>query len=921
MEYNFSDIEQKWQKNWDSQEIYKVSEDTSKPKFYVLDMFPYPSGAGLHVGHPLGYFASDIYARYKRMKGFNVLHPMGFDSFGLPAEQYAVQTGQHPAITTKANIQRYKEQFDKLGFSFDKSREVKTSDPSFYKWTQWIFGLLFNSWYNKKLDRSESIDTLIEHFIQYGSSDIEAAADWHLPFTSEQWVDYSEKEQQLILMNYRLSYLAYADVNWCPALGTVLANDEVKEGVSERGGHSVIKKSMRQWFLRITAFADRLLFGLDELDWTDSMKEMQRNWIGRSEGASIKFNVQNSNEHIEVFTTRPDTIFGATFMVIAPEHALVSEISTEDQKGAIADYLKYVQSRSERERMTEVKKVTGVFTGASAMNPLTEKPIPIWISEYVLAGYGTGAIMAVPSDDDRDHAFATKFELPIIDVIDKSDFPNAAREDKVGRMINSGILNGMTVKDAIYTTISKIEELEIGSRKINYKMRDAGFSRQRYWGEPFPIVFKEDMPYLLDDDKLPVELPEVESYKPTSDGKPPLANNTSWVDELDGWARETNTMPGYAGSSWYLLRYMDPDNTNQFVSKEKEQYWQNVDLYAGGAEHAVGHLLYSRMWHKFLFDRGLVSTEEPFKKLVNQGMIQGKSSLAHRVKGEDKFVSAGLKEQYETIPVHVDIHFVENNVLDIEKVKDWNPDFAKSEFELEDGRFYCDMEVEKMSKSKFNTVNPDDVVAEYGADCFRMYEMFLGPIEIHKPWDTKGIEGVSKFLKKTWRLFYNENGDRLVNEEPPSADELKVLHKLIKKVGKDIERYSFNTAVSAFMVAVNDLGKLNCHKQEILSDLIRVLAPFAPHVSDELWHALGNETSVHLSEFPGYDEQHLKESSITYPIAFNGKTRLTVDVDANWTREEVEKHVRNLEDVLDRLEGKEPKKVIVVPGKMVNFVV
>ena len=903
MEYKFSEIEKKWQKFWAENQTFRVENNSAKPKFYVLDMFPYPSGAGLHVGHPLGYIASDIYSRYKRLKGFNVLHPMGFDAFGLPAEQYAVETGQHPAITTEKNIQRYKEQLQNIGFCYDWNREIKTCDGDYYKWTQWIFLQLFNSWYNPETNKAEPISTLIKK--------MEVEKNWN---------ELSEKGKSDFLLNYRLAYLAYSDVNWCPALGTVLANDEVKDGKSERGGHPVIRKKMRQWFLRITAYADRLLYDLNDLDWSPQMKEMQKNWIGRSEGAIIQFSIFNFQFSISVFTTRPDTIFGATFMVIAPEHELVEKITTTNQKLKIKKYIEYVQSRSDVERQQE-KSVTGEFTGAYAINPFTNKKIPIWISEYVLAGYGTGVIMAVPSDDDRDNAFATKFGLEIIDVIDKSKYPNSTRDDKEGIMINSEFINGMEVPEAIETIIKKVEEMKIGKRKINYKMRDAGFSRQRYWGEPFPIIYKNEIPVALSENELPVILPEVESCKPTGDGESPLAANSHWKNLPDGSARETDTMPGYAGSSWYYLRYMDSKNEAEFLSKNAEQYWKNVDLYIGGSEHAVGHLLYARLWHKVLFDLGYVSTQEPFQKLINQGMIQGRSNIVYRINGENKFVSQGLRAKYETVALHVDVSIVENDILDIEKFRNWREEFKDAEFVLEDGKYYCGYEIEKMSKRWHNVVNPDDVVAKYGADCFRMYEMFLGPVEQHKPWDTKGIEGVSRFLKKFWKLFHNEEFNFSVSSEIPNENELKILHKTIKKIQEDTERFSFNTAVSNFMICVNELTEINCNKIKIVESLVILIAPYAPHFAEELWALLGNKPSVNDAAFPKYDEKYLVENVFTYPVSFNGKMRFKIDLPAHLTMEEIEKAALANEQSQKWLEGKIPKKVIVVPKKIVNVVV
>ncbi len=918
MEYKFQEIEARWKQYWKDNQTYKVSNDTSKQKCYVLDMFPYPSGAGLHVGHPLGYIATDIYSRYKRLKGFNVLHPMGFDAFGLPAEQYAIQTGQHPATTTEVNIARYMEQLDAIGFDYDWSREVRTSDPKYYQFTQWIFIQLFHSYYNNAAQQAEPITDLVATFAKEGNIKTNAASGKISTFTAEEWNTYSEKQQQEILMEYRLAYLKYGDVNWCPALGTVLANDEVKDGVSERGGHPVVKKSMRQWFLRITAYAQRLLDGLDTVDFAESLKEQQRNWIGRSEGASVQFNVVGRDEKIEVFTTRPDTIFGATFLVLAPEHLMVAEISTNI--AAIEEYKAYVQSRSERDRQADVKTVSGAFTGAYAHNPFTGENVPIWIAEYVLMGYGTGAIMAVPSDDDRDNAFATKFGLPIIDVIDKSDHPGATRSDKLGKMINSGFLDGLEVPAAISLMCRKVEEMGIGKGRVNYRMRDAGFSRQRYWGEPFPVIYKDEMPYTLPEKELPVNLPDVESFKPTGDGDSPLARNTDWVNHPDG-PRETDTMPGYAGSSWYFLRYMDPQNGGFFVGKEAVDYWQDVDLYVGGAEHAVGHLLYSRFWHKFFFDKGWVPTQEPYKKLVNQGMIQGRSNFVYRIQGTNEFVSLELKDQYETTALHVDVNIVENDVLDTEAFRNWLEEYADAEFILDNSKYVCGWEVEKMSKSKWNVVNPDIVIEKYGADTFRMYEMFLGPIEQSKPWITNGLDGVHKFLRKFWRLFYTENGLE-ISDEAPTPAELKVLHRTIKKIQDDVERLSFNTCISAFMIATNELTDLKCRKRAILKELTILLAPFAPHIAEELWqNALGENGTVVYAPFPKFDESVLVESNFNYPVSINGKVRATIDFPLDYTEDQVKPEVLANEQVQKWLEGKDPKKFIFVKGRIINLVI
>ncbi|HXH18495.1 MAG TPA: leucine--tRNA ligase [Chitinophagales bacterium] len=913
MEYKFSDIEKKWQQRWEEQNTCKVESDPSKPKYYVLDMFPYPSGSGLHVGHPLGYIASDIFARYKKHCGCNVLHPMGFDAFGLPAEQYAIQTGRHPAVTTAENIKRFKEQLGAMGFSYDWSREVQTCDPKYYKWTQWIFLQLFKSWYNKKTDRAESIDGLVKIFAREGNVNVDAATDFDTAFSEDEWNDFSEKQQQEILMNYRLAYLSYAEVNWCPELGTVLANDEVKDGRSERGGYPVVKKKMRQWFLRITAYAERLLKDLDTLAWSDSMKEMQRNWIGRSEGALVFFDLPDYNVQLEIYTTRPDTIFGATFMVLAPEHPLVEIITTPEHRQQVAEYLQYVQSRSERERQAEVKKVTGAFTGALALNPFTGRKIPVFISEYVLLGYGTGAIMAVPSDDERDHAFATHFNLPIIDVIDKGMYPGAGREDRVGKLINSGFLDGMEVADAIEAIINEIERRGIGRRMVQYRLRDAIFGRQRYWGEPIPIYYKDDIPYPLDESELPLLLPQMDDFKPSPDGEPPLA-------KLKNWNYEPTTMPGWAGSSWYFLRYMDPHNDKEFLSKEAEQYWQDVDLYIGGTEHAVGHLLYARFWQKFLYDRGYVSKPEPFKRLVNQGMIQGSSKFVYRISGSEKYVSFNLKDGYEVTPLHVDVSLVKNDVLDIEAFKKWRPENKDAEFILEDGKYLCGTEIEKMSKSRLNVVNPDEIIAQYGADTFRMYEMFLGPIEQSKPWNTHGIDGVFKFVRKLWRLFYDES-KFLVTDAPATERELKVLHKTIKKIRDDIERLSFNTCISTFMVCVNELTDLKCSKKTVLKDLVVLLAPFAPHVAEELWEALGNKGSVTAVPYPEYNQKYLAETTFEYPVSVNGKLRTKIELPLDLEQSKVQEEVLASDVVKKWLEGKPPKKVIYVPGKIINIVV
>lgn len=932
---NTEQIEKRWKAFWEAQDVYKVKNDSSKPKYYVLDMFPYPSGAGLHVGHPLGYVASDIYARYKRMSGFNVLHPMGYDAFGLPAEQYAIETGVHPADSTADNIAMYRKQLDNLGFSFDWSREVQTCDPKFYKWTQWIFLKLFNHYYDNDLQKAMPIDALVEKFAKGGSESVHAANSMENGFTAEEWNAFTKIEQHEVLMNYRLVYKKRSYVNWCAALGTVLSHDEVKDGVSERGGHPVERKPLMQWSLRTTAYAERLLSGLDTVNWPDSMKKMQANWIGKSSGAQMFFPIKDQEESIEIFTTRPDTIFGATFMVLAPEHALVDQLTTDEQKQAVSDYVKYVNTRSERDRMSDVKTVTGAFTGAYAMNPITGTEVPIWISEYVLADYGTGAIMAVPSDDDRDFAFANKFDIPIIEVINKSKYPNATRHDKLGIMINSGFLNGMEVPDAIEAALKKIEEAGIGKEQVNYKLRDGVFGRQRYWGEPFPIVYDKDgIAYPVKEDELPVELPETTDFKPSPEGISPLGRVHDWVNLEDGLTRETDTMPGYAGSSWYFLRYMDADNEQEFASKQAIDYWQNVDLYIGGTEHAVGHLLYSRTWNKFLFDLDLVAKDEPFDKLVNQGMIQGIIENIYLHKEKKVFISAELAKDYDSnelaeLLVHasfVSDYGLEDSYLSeegIAKYKEWRPDYADFPFIKAAGsdKFYTKSEIGKMSKSKFNVVNPDDVVAEYGADCFRMYEMFLGPLTQSKPWNTKGIDGVSRFLKKFWYLFFDKEDNIAVSDEAATKEEMKILHQTIKKVTADIERLSLNTCVSAFMVATNELHKGNVSKRAILDPMVRLMAPFAPFIAEELWHVLGHKESVHWADYPVLDESFLVEDSKTYPIAFNGKTRLTVDFPATATKEELENAVLEVEGVGKWIEGKTVRKIIVVPGRMINIVV
>ncbi len=1034
MEYNHNEIEKKWQKFWAENKTFKSEIDHNKPKYYVLDMFPYPSGAGLHVGHPLGYIASDIFSRYKRLKGFNVLHPMGYDAYGLPAEQYAIQTGTHPAITTEKNIQRYREQLDRIGFSFDWDREVRTSDPNYYKWTQWTFIQIFKHWYNKASNKAESIDELVKEFEKNGNLNIHAASDQTDFFTALEWNSKTEKEQQQILMNYRLAYLANTWVNWCPALGTVLANDEVVNGVSERGGHPVERKLMKQWSLRITAYAQRLLDGLDKIDWFDSLKEMQRYWIGRSEGASVNFRIKRHAGVIEVFTTRPDTLWGATFMVLAPEHELISQITTPEHREEVEKYIKWAKNRSEVERMAEVKQITGKFTGAYGINPVNGKEIPIWIADYVLSGYGTGAIMAVPAHDSRDFAFAKHFGLTILQVVTKegaepSD-PKTWEESydaKEGTMINSGFITGMEVKEAIRKTIDYLEEKDLGYGKVNFKLRDAIFSRQRYWGEPFPIYYKDGMPYSLDESELPLELPPVDKYLPTESGEPPLARAKDW-NTKEGYPLETNTMPGFAGSSGYYLRYMDPQNKLEYFSKDTNEYWRDVDLYLGGDEHATGHLIYSRFWNMFLYDLGLVCEEEPFKKLINQGKIQGRSNFVYRANlekmaeyllwenlkdrksgvtfirdfrdGNRKFdfyseearliievkkqqslkkvahpyeeyaVEKGLrlllipirdflemenvmdrihrtlkgedvpyfieKESLDLFPVfvsknypgresytdsiHVDVNIVQNDVLDIEAFRQWQPHLKDAKFILEDGKYICGWEVEKMSKSKHNVVNPDDLINHYGADTFRLYEMFLGPLESHKPWDTKGIEGVYRFMKKLWRLFYDENARLVLTDEIPDSRELKILHQTIRKVQDDIERFSFNTAVSQFMICVNELTELKCHKKEILRDLVVLLSPYAPHIAEELWEVSGNGPSVSYAKFPVFRQEFIQENSFEYPVSFNGKMRFKLELPKDMTVQQVEQTVLADERSLKWTEGKQIRKVIIVPNKIINIV-
>lgn len=943
MEYNFREIEKKWQQQWIADGVYRVNENEAKPKYYVLDMFPYPSGAGLHVGHPLGYIASDIYSRFKRLQGFNVLHPMGYDAYGLPAEQYAIQTGQHPAITTRKNIARYREQLDKIGFCYDWSREVRTCEPAYYKWTQWAFIRMFGSYYCYDENKALPIESLVEAFETTGTEGLNVACGEPLSFTAAEWKAKSKKEQEEILMNYRLAYLGDTMVNWCPKLGTVLANDEVSEGLSIRGGYPVEQKVMRQWCLRVSAYAQRLLDGLDTIDWTDSLKETQKNWIGRSEGAEMNFKIKDSDIEFTIFTTRADTIFGVTFMVLAPESELVARLTTPEQQAEVAAYLEQTKKKTERERIAD-RRVTGVFSGSYAVNPLTGDAIPVWISDYVLAGYGTGAIMAVPAHDSRDYAFAKHFDLPIVPLIEGCDVSEESFDAKEGKMINSPrpghgmedglVLNGLEVKEAIAATKRYIREKGLGKVKVNYRLRDAIFSRQRYWGEPFPVYYDADgMPQMLPEEALPLQLPEVSKFLPTETGEPPLGHAVQWawdavnrkvtdvsaIDRKTVFPLELCTMPGFAGSSAYYLRYMDPHNDQALVSSAADGYWRNVDLYIGGTEHATGHLIYSRFWNKFLFDLGVVCEEEPFKKLINQGMIQGRSNFVYRIKDTNTFVSLNLKDAYEVTPIHVDVNIVSNDVLDIEAFRNWNPEYKNAEFILEDGKYVCGWAVEKMSKSMFNVVNPDVIVEKFGADTLRLYEMFLGPLEQSKPWDTNGIDGVHRFLKKLWNLFYKQ--DRLdLSDAEPTPEELKSLHKLIKKVTFDIEHFSYNTSISAFMICVNELTALKCNKRAILEPLIILLAPFAPHISEELWHALGHDTTVCDARWPEVNEEYLKESSAKYTVSFNGKARFTMEVPAGLSAKEVEQAALANENAGKWLEGKTPKKVIVVPNKIVNIV-
>ncbi len=950
MEYNFREIERKWQKKWVEQNIYHVTEDKSKEKFYVLNMFPYPSGAGLHVGHPLGYIASDIYARYKRLQGFNVLNPMGYDAYGLPAEQYAIQTGQHPAITTVNNINRYREQLDKIGFSFDWDREVRTCDPGYYHWTQWAFQKMFNSFYCNKCSAATPIEILIAHFEKKGTEGIDVAQTEELHFTADEWNAMTEKEKQQTLMNYRIAYIGETMVNWCAGLGTVLANDEVVDGVSERGGYPVVQKKMRQWCLRVSAYAQRMLDGLDTIDWTDSLKETQRNWIGRSEGTEMVFKVADSDVEFTIFTTRADTIFGVTFMVLAPESELVDKLTTDGQRQAVADYVAATKKRTERERISD-RKVSGVFSGSYAVNPFTGQQIPVWISDYVLAGYGTGAIMAVPAHDSRDYAFAKHFDLPIIPLIEGADVSEESFDAKEGTVTNSpaaGVealagfsLNGLSVKEAIAATKEFVTKHGLGRVKVNYRLRDAIFSRQRYWGEPFPVYYKDEMPYMIPEDKLPLELPEIDKYQPTETGEPPLGHAKKWawdtekqevVDKslIDGktiFPLELNTMPGFAGSSAYYLRYMDPKNGKALVSEEADAYWQNVDLYVGGTEHATGHLIYSRFWNKFLHDYGVSCKEEPFQKLVNQGMIQGRSNFVYRINSDDHskapvFVSLGLKDQYEVTPIHVDVNIVSGDVLDTEAFKKWRPEYANAEFILEDGKYVCGWAVEKMSKSMFNVVNPDMIVERYGADTLRLYEMFLGPVEQSKPWDTNGIDGCHRFLKKLWALFYeNRSGEFLPNDDKATPEQIKSVHKLIKKVTHDIESFSYNTSISAFMICVGELAQLKCRNRELLSDLVVLIAPFAPHMAEELWEALGQKGSVCDAQWPKWNDEYLVESSMQLTISFNGKARFQMEFAADADNAAIESAVLADEKSKKYIDGKQVVKVIIVPKRIVNVVV
>ena len=944
MEYKFREIEQKWQQTWAAEKNYHVEAQEGKPKFYVLNMFPYPSGAGLHVGHPLGYIASDIYARYKRQQGFNVLNPMGYDAYGLPAEQYAIQTGQHPAITTVKNIARYREQLDKIGFSFDWDREVRTCDPQYYHWTQWAFIKMFSSYYSNAEQKAKPIETLVSHLQQHGTEGLDVAQSEELQFTAAEWNAMDEARQREVLMNYRLAYLGETMVNWCPQLGTVLANDEVVDGVSERGGYPVVQKKMKQWCLRVSAYAGRLLEGLDSLDWTDSIKETQRNWIGRSEGTEMQFSVKDSDLKFTIFTTRADTIFGVTFMVLAPESELVAQLTTEAQRADVEAYLEATKKRTERERIAD-RRVTGVFTGSYAINPFTGDEIPVWVSDYVLAGYGTGAIMAVPAHDSRDYAFARHFNLPVIPLIEGADVSEQSFDAKEGTVMNSPAagrealhgftLNGLSVKEAIAATKAFVTEHKLGRVKVNYRLRDAIFSRQRYWGEPFPVYYKNGQPYMVPEQCLPLELPEVTDFKPTETGEPPLGNATRWawntatcqvtdnslIDNVNIFPLELSTMPGFAGSSAYYLRYMDPRNDEALVSPQANAYWQQVDLYVGGSEHATGHLIYSRFWNKFLYDLGVACTDEPFRKLVNQGMIQGRSNFVYRIKDTNRFVSLGLKDQYDVTPIHVDVNMVQNDVLDLDAFRAWRPEYATAEFELEDGKYICGWAVEKMSKSMYNVVNPDMIVERYGADTLRLYEMFLGPINQSKPWDSNGIDGCARFLRKAWGLFYPKGGDLAVTDAEPTRAQLKTLHQLIRKVTDDVEDFAYNTAVPAFMIAVGEWQKQQCTSRAVLAPFVSLLAPFAPHMAEELWHALGNSGSVCDAPWPECDEQYLQEDTCTLSVSFNGKTRFTLDFPADASKEDIEKTALASEQASKYLDGKQVVKVVVVPGRIVNIVI
>lgn len=943
MEYNFQEIEKKWRNYWATNKTYHVEEDDARKKFYVLNMFPYPSGAGLHVGHPLGYIASDIYARYKRLNGFNVLNPMGYDAYGLPAEQYAIQTGQHPAITTVNNIARYREQLDKIGFSFDWDREIRTCDPQYYHWTQWAFQKMFNSFYCNRCGSAKPISHLVERFQKKGTEGLDVAQSEELSFTADEWNSWDDKRQQEVLMNYRIAYLGETMVNWCPKLGTVLANDEVVDGVSERGGYPVVQKKMKQWCLRVSAYSQRLLDGLDTIDWTDSIKETQRNWIGRSEGTEMEFSVKDSDVKFTIFTTRADTIFGVSFMVLAPESELVHQLTTPEQKAEVEAYLEATRKRTERERIAD-RKVSGVFSGSYALNPFTGDAIPVWISDYVLAGYGTGAIMAVPAHDSRDYAFARHFNLPIIPLIEGADVSEESFDAKEGIVMNSPAagkealngfsLNGLSVKEAIAATKKFVTEHQLGRVKVNFRLRDAIFSRQRYWGEPFPVYYKDGMPQMVPEACLPLQLPEVTKFLPTETGEPPLGNATRWawdtenncvtensrIDQKTVFPLELSTMPGFAGSSAYYLRYMDPRNEQALVDKKVDEYWQNVDLYIGGSEHATGHLIYSRFWNKFLFDLGVSCKEEPFQKLVNQGMIQGRSNFVYRIKDTNTFVSLGLKDQYDVTPIHVDVNIVQNDVLDLEAFKAWRPEYASAEFILENDKYICGWAIEKMSKSMYNVVNPDNIVEKYGADTLRLYEMFLGPINQSKPWDSNGIDGCFRFLRKAWNLFFDKAGNLAVSDEAPSKENLKTLHKLIKKVSDDIEVFSYNTSVPAFMIAVGELAQQRCNARAILEPLIVLLAPFTPHIAEELWHLMGHETTVCDAQWPAFNEEYLKEDTVTMGVSFNGKTRFTLDFPADATKDTIEQEVMQSEQAKKYLEGMQVVKVIVVPRKIVNIV-